>query len=220
MPTSTFFRLPQEKRQRLVDAAWEEFSADSFAQASINQIVHRARIPRGSFYQYFSDKEDLFWYLMGEMREYFIRALREELLEVEGDLFALPLKVYDRFVGRQGAFDPVFSRFIQVMRLNQGMDFQHCLASKAEQMMPESLAQCVRTEELKRGDRAFAENIFFLTMAILAFAIMETLRDPEQRDGQRRLLEDRVEIVRAGGTARRNAAGEAPEQCFKGGDPC
>ena len=124
------------------------------------------------------------------------------------------------YVGRQGAFDPVFSRFVQVMRLNQGMDFQHCLASKAEQMMPESLAQCVRTEELKRGDRAFAENIFFLTMAILAFAIMETLRDPEQRDGQRRLLEDRVEIVRAGGTARRNAAGEAPEQCFKGGDPC
>ena len=112
MPTSTFFRLPQEKRQRLVDAAWEEFSADSFAQASINQIVHRARIPRGSFYQYFSDKEDLFWYLMGEMREYFIRALREELLEVEGDLFALPRKVYDRFVGRQGTCDPVFSRFV------------------------------------------------------------------------------------------------------------
>ena len=86
--------------------------------------------------------------------------------------------------------------------------------------MPESLAQCVRTEELKRGDRAFAENIFFLTMAILAFAIMETLRDPEQRDRQRRLLEDRVEIVRAGGTARKNGTGDAPEGCFKGGDPC
>lgn len=220
MPTSTFFRLPQEKRQRLVDAAWEEFSADSFAQASINQIVRRARIPRGSFYQYFADKEDLFWFLLEEMREYFIRALQEELVEVEGDLFVLPLEVYDRFMGRQGVSDPVFSRLVQVMRLNQGMDFQHCLASKTERMMPDSLVRCVRTEGLRREDRPFVEDVFFLTMASLAFAIMETLRDPEQRDRQRRLLEERVEIIRAGGAAQSSGAGLPREQCFKGGDPC
>ena len=40
MPTDTFFRLPEEKRQRLLDAAWEEFSRVSFADASINQIIH------------------------------------------------------------------------------------------------------------------------------------------------------------------------------------
>ena len=56
MPSNTFFRLPEEKRQRLLDAAWEEFSRVSFADASINQIIRAANISRGSFYQYFTDK--------------------------------------------------------------------------------------------------------------------------------------------------------------------
>ena len=69
MPTQTFFRLPEEKRERLTDAAWREFLAVSYAEASINRIVREAQIPRGSFYQYFEDKEDLFFYLLSLGRE-------------------------------------------------------------------------------------------------------------------------------------------------------
>ena len=53
MPTATFFRLPQEKRERLMDACWAELSRVRFSDVSINRIVSAARIPRGSFYQYF-----------------------------------------------------------------------------------------------------------------------------------------------------------------------
>ena len=52
MCTDTFLRLPEEKRNRFLQAAWEEFTTASFAEASINQIVRRARVPRGSFYQF------------------------------------------------------------------------------------------------------------------------------------------------------------------------
>ena len=31
MPTGTFFRLPEEKRMRLVESAWEEFTHISYA---------------------------------------------------------------------------------------------------------------------------------------------------------------------------------------------
>lgn len=65
MPTSTFFRLPEEKRQRLIEAAWEEFTQNSFSDVSINQIIRAAGIPRGSFYQYFADKGDLFFFFAG-----------------------------------------------------------------------------------------------------------------------------------------------------------
>ena len=58
MCSETFLRLPEEKRGRFLEAAWEEFTRVKFADASINQIVRRAGIPRGSFYQYFSDNED------------------------------------------------------------------------------------------------------------------------------------------------------------------
>jgi len=60
MCTETFLRLPEEKRNRFLEAAWEEFSSVPFEKVSINKIVLRAKIPRGSFYQYFAGKEDLF----------------------------------------------------------------------------------------------------------------------------------------------------------------
>ncbi|MEA4893126.1 MAG: TetR/AcrR family transcriptional regulator [Peptococcaceae bacterium] len=67
MPKETFFRLPEEKRRRIYQAAVEEFAAYRFSDASINRMVKAAGIPRGSFYQYFKNKEDLYLYVMGEI---------------------------------------------------------------------------------------------------------------------------------------------------------
>lgn len=68
MPTETFFRLPAERRDRLVDEAIVEFSDRRFAEASLSQIVARAGIAKGSVYQYFADKLDLYrWLLVDEV---------------------------------------------------------------------------------------------------------------------------------------------------------
>ena len=75
MPTSTFFRLPEEKRVRLLDACWAECTRAGFADISINRIISAARIPRGSFYQYFSDRDEMIRYLLQEIRSYFIGLL-------------------------------------------------------------------------------------------------------------------------------------------------
>ncbi len=64
MPKDTFFNLSEQKRKAVFDAAVEEFSAHMFSEASINRIVKAAQIPRGSFYQYFDGKEDLFSYVI------------------------------------------------------------------------------------------------------------------------------------------------------------
>ncbi|MBU0926642.1 MAG: TetR/AcrR family transcriptional regulator [Spirochaetes bacterium] len=62
MPKTTFLNLPKEKRERVVRAALEEFSSVDYSKATIDRIVERAGIPKGSFYQYFSDKDDLYEY--------------------------------------------------------------------------------------------------------------------------------------------------------------
>jgi AcrR family transcriptional regulator len=64
MPTRTFFALPEERRSRLVREAITEFSERSYAEASLSQIAQRSRIPKGSFYQYFEDKLDLYRWLI------------------------------------------------------------------------------------------------------------------------------------------------------------
>jgi AcrR family transcriptional regulator len=67
MPKETFFNLNEDKKNKIYDAAVLEFSTRRFSEASINQIVKTADISRGSFYQYFEDKEDLYLYMITEI---------------------------------------------------------------------------------------------------------------------------------------------------------
>lgn len=66
MPKPTFFNLPAEKRDRFVDAALDEFAGNPYDQASVSAIVTRLGIAKGSVYQYFEDKFDLFSWLVEE----------------------------------------------------------------------------------------------------------------------------------------------------------
>jgi AcrR family transcriptional regulator len=66
MPKGTFFRLPDAKRQTVIQEAITEFAERSFAEASLSEIARRAEIPKGSFYQYFEDKLDLYRWLLTE----------------------------------------------------------------------------------------------------------------------------------------------------------
>jgi AcrR family transcriptional regulator len=66
MPTDTFFRLPDAKRERFVDEAIREFADKPFAEASLSQIAARAGVAKGSVYQYFADKLELYRWLVAE----------------------------------------------------------------------------------------------------------------------------------------------------------
>lgn len=63
MPKETFLNLDPEKRERFLQAAILEFAENNFDTASINRIVRSLNIARGSVYQYFEDKLDLWLYL-------------------------------------------------------------------------------------------------------------------------------------------------------------
>ena len=64
MPKDTFFNLIDEKREKIINEALREFEENDFESASINQIVIRSEISKGSFYQYFEDKKDLYRYII------------------------------------------------------------------------------------------------------------------------------------------------------------
>jgi AcrR family transcriptional regulator len=64
VPKQTFLNLPDEKRQAFTDIALEEFASHDYNTASVSKIVARAGIAKGSVYQYFEDKQDLFLYLL------------------------------------------------------------------------------------------------------------------------------------------------------------
>lgn len=75
MPKSTFINLPEEKRELILNLAIEEFAEKDYKNASISNLVARAGIAKGSFYQYFEDKRDLYLYLIqlaGEEKKRFL----------------------------------------------------------------------------------------------------------------------------------------------------
>jgi AcrR family transcriptional regulator len=87
MPKQTFFHLSKDKQDTLIQAAKQEFSRAPLHEASIANIIKSAGIPRGSFYQYFEDKDDLFYYLLTQLAEKNNRRFTSVLNEKNGDLF-------------------------------------------------------------------------------------------------------------------------------------
>ena len=64
LPKQTFYNLPEEKREKILQEVMVEFRDNAYDLASINRIVERSGISKGSFYQYFEDKEDVYFYLL------------------------------------------------------------------------------------------------------------------------------------------------------------
>ena len=196
MCMETFLRLPEEKRTRFLEAAWEEFTRVSFAEASTNQIVRRAGVPRGSFYQYFRDKEDLFAYLMTQARDHFIELYARIMERSGGDFFRTQLLCFDSFAHCGGGKDTLFVRCVQVLRLNPGLHIQMIMQ---EQPRNHLLAEFGKTADLSSfGDEETAREAFMLSLLALAGAVMDSLVNPERVDAYRHQLELRLNIIKWG----------------------
>jgi AcrR family transcriptional regulator len=66
MPSATYFALPEARRELLVQAAIAEFADHPYGAASLSRIARETGIAKGSFYQYFDDKLDLYRWLLCE----------------------------------------------------------------------------------------------------------------------------------------------------------
>ena len=198
MCTETFLRLPEEKRTRFLNAAWEEFTTSRFADASINQIIKKARIPRGSFYQYFLDKDDLLAYLLEEVRGHVQAEYRQVLKENGGDIFQAQLDCFDRLASGNPLCDPVMERCVKFMRLNQGMDIQKLLPTRPGQRLLDGLWDLMDLSRLRSRNPEYVRIVCSLLMAALGSAFLDALLRPEERRSCREELATKLEIVKTG----------------------
>ena len=58
----TFENLPDEKKERVLQACIHEFGEHGYDGSSIDRIIKRAGISKGGLYEYVSSKEELFLY--------------------------------------------------------------------------------------------------------------------------------------------------------------
>ena len=196
MCTDTFLRLPEEKRNRFLEAAWEEFTSAPFEEASINKIVRRAKIPRGSFYQYFSDKEDLFFYLQGSMLEHCMEEYIKLLVQSGGDFYQTQLECFDR-VMRQENLDPLFIRGMKILRLNPVFLMRVIVEKRLAPHIWELVWEYVDLSGF-REDKELAQQTFIMSLMALVMAMSDGMARPQQAADYRRELLVRLDILKHG----------------------
>ena len=98
MASQTFLNLDTNKRNKLIKAAMDEFSNVKYTEVSINKIISKAEISRGSFYTYFIDKDDLFSYLLEINKNNFFSLTKNVFKSCNGDMRESFLKLFKEIV--------------------------------------------------------------------------------------------------------------------------
>ena len=116
---------PAERRQSILDAALDEFTARGFAGTRLDDVARRAGVAKGTIYLYFRDKESLFQDLVRTMlspligtieaaalRELPIRALAELIITtfIE-EIYGTRRKDVMRLIISEGARFPELAKF-------------------------------------------------------------------------------------------------------------
>ena len=200
MPNPTFFHLPEAKRQRLMDAVWQEFTSVSYMEASINKIIQTADISRGSFYQYFSGKQDVFTYILKTIMDAGKNVFQAQLTVHNNDLFAAILGMYDMLLWKHAKprQDPAFDRIRALLRLNAELDMSQFTDLLDHDAVTKTMNQLL----IHTGYHLFSSLqchalIHLLISAGLSNAA-DTLRHPSHETQNRTLLEGELELIRLG----------------------
>lgn len=98
MPKITFFNLNDKKKQKIEKAIKNEFSREGFEKASISNIIEEAKIPRGSFYQYFEDKEDAVKYIIDKYAKKEKEMMQNFTIKNNGNIFDMSIDIFEYIV--------------------------------------------------------------------------------------------------------------------------
>lgn len=195
MPTSTFFNLPPPKREKLLHAAAVEFARKPYGEVSINRIIQAAEIPRGSFYQYFADKTDLFRHMLTVYDKQLKTAVLESLGRCGGNPLEISLALYDLVLCHVRDNWDRFKLFVGILQKNMGMDAGQLLS------LPELVTEVMDRadwrglEHLERDERLALMDLLLTSAGQALMAVLcGKLSGPESR----RRLALKTTIIRRG----------------------
>jgi TetR/AcrR family fatty acid metabolism transcriptional regulator len=106
------------KRQLIIDAAIEVFSRNSFQDSTISEIAQKANVAEGTIYQYFRNKEDLFFSIPIDKTKQFYAELELHLEGINGAINKIRKFVWYYLYHLQS--NPEYARALMLeMRVNR-----------------------------------------------------------------------------------------------------
>ncbi|MBI4961878.1 MAG: TetR/AcrR family transcriptional regulator [Desulfomonile tiedjei] len=149
--SATFRGLDGRKQQRILSAALTEFAEEGYSGASVNAIVKRVGISKGSLFNYFYDKRGLFHFVFEKALE----AVKDYLKEVRDetssdDLFTRLEKSLLAGVAFIKSHPRVFKIYLRVLFEN-GLPDRNSLIKSIRRLSIQYLIEFVETAK-SRGE--------------------------------------------------------------------
>ncbi|MBS4172720.1 TetR/AcrR family transcriptional regulator [Bacillus sp. FJAT-49736] len=200
MPKQTFFHLAKEKQETLIQAAKKEFSRVPLHAASISNIIKDAKIPRGSFYQYFEDKEDLYYYLLNELGQKNHERFLSILEKKNGDLFETLIECFHCMI--QDFRDPDNKSFFQNAFSNMNYKLENTLTNnvyeenKKNQLL--NTIKLINTNNLNIQNEHELRYILKMMMAITNHNLVHMfVKDLSEEDALNEFIEQ-IQLLKRG----------------------
>lgn len=162
MPKSTFFNLSPEKREKIEKAIENEFGRTTFEKASISNIIENAKIPRGSFYQYFEDKEDAIKYIVQKYMKKEKEKIKNILIEVDGNIFDATIEIFEYMIESVKEKDKfnLYRNILEELKKNNINIFQ-------EEKQQRIIEEIINVEILNINDK---EDVIYMLKIVSAMA--------------------------------------------------
>lgn len=193
MPKSTFFNLSPEKREKIEKAIENEFGRTTFEKASISNIIETAKIPRGSFYQYFEDKEDSIKYIVQKYMKKEKEKIKNILIEVDGNIFDATIEIFEYMIDSVKEKDKfnLYRNILEELKKNNINIFQ-------EEKKQKNIEEIINMEILNIKGKEDIKYILKIVSAMARTISIEVITGKiSKEEGKENLIKE-LEILKRG----------------------
>ncbi|MEO0896574.1 MAG: TetR/AcrR family transcriptional regulator [Bacteroidota bacterium] len=154
MPTETFENLDKDRKQRFIEAAFDEFISHDYDGASISRMVKKLGFGKGSVYRYFKDKKDLYFYLKELAEQKKMERIMPILTDQSQDFFDMYRGLFLEGI-RFMKEEPRHSQFLYNLSQERQLDEIGDILVENKKMAREAFAQQItayQEQRILRGD--------------------------------------------------------------------
>lgn len=194
MPTKAFYKLDMDKQKRIIESAKQEFSENFYEDASINKIIKEINMPRGSFYLYFENKEDLYLYILELYLKEFKRILLELLEKNNHNIFESFISIYDYIVD----IKTIEKNLIDKIFINMNSKrFEYAIPALLKKEVDGSIINSIKLNEnsITEDD---ANIVMSILIPILFINVSTVLSEPSNKSIVREFYIKQINIIRKG----------------------
>lgn len=199
MIKNTFYNLPPEKRAKIIDVTKKEFLKGNKRKITINTVIEKAGISRGSFYQYFDDKLDLVELVTDDMIDTIIDFIQDELMLNGGDIFQLPARIFDISTVERTDIGN-FMTLSPESNQNSALISDYMQYRYQKNNYIARFQEYIDTSSLKDNSPENIECIVIMLFDAIRSAIFDVNKNSRSVEDARRFLNKKVEIIKAGAT--------------------